>query len=190
MLVTLGEGDGKVLLTSESILLNFSVSFETLLGVPSIELYAKHIGEFLEFKNFENKTGQVIYGDFLRFEAASASGEAIVGIDRLGWIKSKTGRYAARIQTAPGTFNGRSAVVVHYWVADITSDLVPAGLPTFWGPTAKLVVNLWQHERLLFMLLLTLLLLLSTFAFVAKLGQKPPTQTPPVLSPKPLLKHV
>lgn len=190
MLTTLEEGDGKLLLTSESLLLNFSVSFETLLGVPSIELYGKHIGEFLDFKNFENKTGQVVYGDFLRFEAASASNESIVGITRHGWIKSKAGKFMVRTQTEPDTFNGRAAIVIYYWVTEMSSELVPSGLPTFWGPSAKLVVNLWQQERLLFIVLLILLLILSTFVIVSKLGQKPPATRPPVISPKSLLRHV
>lgn len=179
MLTALGEGDGKILLTSESLVLNFTVSFETLLGVPSIELYGKHIGEFLDFKNFENKTGQVIYGDFLRFEAATSNGETIVGINRSGWIKSSARKFAVRVQTEPGTFNGRAAIVVYYWVSDMSSDLVPSGLPPFWGPSAKLVINLWQQERLLFIVLLILLILLSTFVYVTKLGQK----SPPIITP-------
>lgn len=154
-------GDGKILLSGEGSILDFSVSLEKLLTMPSMEIYGKPIGDFVEFQGFEGKANAIVYGDSLRFESQLSLNHPPERVLRTGWIKSKHHIESVRLETSMAVVNGRTCVNLHYWrVASGSSiHLVPEGLPTFWGPIAKLCLNLWQNERsfLLFALVIIFL---------------------------------
>ena len=165
---SIAEGDGKLFLSAEGSIVDFSVSFEALVEVPSIEIYGKHVSEFVEFQNFLGRTSAVFFGDAKRFELEHAAGIINPCIDRHGWIKAHSRWISARVETSSVLVNEHRGIVICFWIVDISDyclnyhlggrldsrlgsrSIVPEGLPTFWGPIATLLVNLWQQERKLF----------------------------------------
>jgi len=144
-------GDGKLLLSGEGSILDFSVSLENLLQIPSIEIYGKPVGDFIEFQGFEHRATTLIYGDHARFEAQLKLGLTPEHVVRSGWIKGRNRSDSVRLESASTVMFGHPMVVLYYWtISNVDrSLLVPEGLPDSWGSIAKLVLNLWQHERIL-----------------------------------------
>jgi PAS domain-containing protein len=168
--------DGKILLSSEGLVFDFSVSLESILGIPSVEIYGKLLSEFIEFENFETKTAALIYGDFRRFSAEPTNADPELQMNRTGWIKTKSGRFPARFETTSALYNNRPAVALFFYVTG-SSSLIPDGLPGSLGPVSKLILNLWQHERVLLLLILTAITVY--FSVMLFLKHKPtPTSLP------------
>jgi hypothetical protein len=166
-------GTGKVLLSGDGLILDFSVSFETLLEIPSVEIYGKLIGDFLQYENFEGKTSSVIYGDFLRF------GVEEMIISRNGYIKSKSGDYLAKISTSKKEVGGRRIIMLEYVTTSATL-IVPSNLPGGWTPIVKLALSIWKHERLLAIVLIIVLSFLSTIGLYFRFHYKNKPQLPTI----------
>lgn len=198
---SIAEGDGKLFLSAEGSIVDFSVSFEALVEVPSIEIYGKHVSEFVEFQNFLGRTSAVFFGDAKRFELEHAAGIINPCIDRHGWIKAHSRWISARVETSSVLVNEHRGIVICFWIVDIPDyrlnyylssrldahSIVPDGLPTFWGPIAILLVNLWQQERKLFEIGLATIAVAIAASYYFKFYTIAPRLIPTVAPTTPLI---